>query len=120
MPTSVGKFLRKLRIDHCEILRDMAERLGVSSAFLSAVENGKKKLPEAWLPKLKKLYSLTTEQLDELRNAIVEESNTIEMNVCNVSNQTRQLAVSFARKFDTLDEETVNKLLEILKKPKEV
>lgn len=120
MPTSVGKFLRKLRIDHGEILRDMADRLGVSSAFLSAVENGKKKMPDAWLPKFERLYSLTAEQLEELSNAIVEESNTIEMKVYNASDASRQLAISFARQFDTLDEETIQKMLEILQTHKEV
>ena len=43
MLTSIGKFLRKLRMSNGEILRDMAEALEVTSAFLSAVENGKKK-----------------------------------------------------------------------------
>ena len=43
MITSLGTFLRKLRLAKGEILKDMAECLGVSSAFLSAVENGKKK-----------------------------------------------------------------------------
>ena len=46
MLTSIGRFLRKLRIDHGEILKDMADALGVSYAFLSAVENGKKKCPK--------------------------------------------------------------------------
>ena len=59
MITSVGKYLRKLRIDNGEILRDMADVLNVSSAFLSAVENGKKKMPTLWLPKLQKNYNLT-------------------------------------------------------------
>lgn len=45
MLTGIGKFLRKLRIDNEEILKDMADALGVSSAFLSAVENGRKKMP---------------------------------------------------------------------------
>ena len=49
MLTSIGRFLRKLRIENGEILKDMAEALGVSSAFLSAVENGKKKMPESWI-----------------------------------------------------------------------
>lgn len=43
MITPIGKFLRKLRIDTGEILKDMAEKLHVSPSFLSAVENGKKK-----------------------------------------------------------------------------
>ena len=45
MITSLGTFLRRLRLAKGEILKDMAESLGVSSAFLSAVENGKKKMP---------------------------------------------------------------------------
>ena len=116
MITSVGRFLRKLRIDNGEILRDMADKLKVSSAFLSAVENGKKKVPEAWIPKLEELYSLTSEQMEELRAAIVESSDTVEINIHNASIPNRQLAVSFARQFDTLDEETAKKLFDILKK----
>ena len=42
MTTNFGKFCRKLRIDNDELLYDMAAKLGVSSAFLSKVENGKK------------------------------------------------------------------------------
>ena len=119
MITSVGRFLRKLRIDNGEILRDMADKLKVSSAFLSAVENGKKKVPEAWIPKLEEFYSLTSEQMEELRVAIVESSDTVEINIHNASIPNRQLAVSFARQFDTLDEETAKKLFDILKKHKE-
>lgn len=115
MITSVGKFLRKLRIDNGEILRDMANRLEVSSAFLSAVENGKKKVPEAWIPKLEEFYSLSSEQVKELRDAIVESSDTVEINIRNTSITNRQLAVSFARQFDALDAETVKKLFDILK-----
>ena len=119
MLTSVGRFLRKLRIDEGEILRDMAKKLEVSSAFLSAVENGKKKVPKTWIPKLEELYSLTPEQITELKDAIVESSDTIELNIRDTSDANRQLAISFARQFDTLDEETTNKLFSILKKYKE-
>ena len=115
MITSVGKFLRKLRIDSGEILRDMAKKLNISSAFLSAVENGKKKVPDAWLPKLEAFYSLNPQQMEELRNAIVESANTVELNIQNASTANRQLAVSFARQFATLDEETAKKLFDILK-----
>ena len=45
MVNSFGKFCRRLRIDRGELLADMANRLGVSSAFLSKVENGGKKPP---------------------------------------------------------------------------
>ena len=119
MLTSAGRFLRKLRIDEGEILRDMATKLGVLPAFLSAVENGKKRVPEAWTAKLEKLYSLAPEQIAELKDVIAESSDTIELNIRNASKENRQLAVSFARQFDTLDEETAQKLFRILKKHKE-
>lgn len=119
MITSIGKFLRKLRIDKGEILRNMAETLGVSSAFLSAVENGKKKLPDAWFPKLQEYYGLSVEQMEELKQAVIESGDTVELNIRNASAGNRQLAISFARQFDTLDEETSKKLFNILNKHKE-
>lgn len=119
MLTSVGKYLRKLRIDNGEILRDMAQNLGVSSAFLSAVENGKKRMPESWAEKLKNIYSLTTEQVSELEEAILNSSDIIELNIQNVNDENRRLAVSFARRFDSLDEKTTQKIFEILKSHKE-
>ena len=56
MRTSIGDFLRKLRLTKEQKLKDMAELLGVTSAFLSAVENGKKSMPDSWLRKIKDKY----------------------------------------------------------------
>ena len=36
-------FCRKIRLDNNQILKEMAESLGVSSSYLSAVENEKRK-----------------------------------------------------------------------------
>ena len=72
MTTKIGDFLRKLRLDKQQILKDMAEILNVSSAFLSAVENGKKSMPDSWYPILKQNYALTDEDMDNLRQAAME------------------------------------------------
>ena len=119
MQTSIGRFFRKLRLEHGELLRDMAQNLGVSSAFLSAVENGKKKVPDSWMPKFKAIYSLSPDQLNEMADAILESSDTIELNMKNASSRNRQLAVSFARQFESLDEATTSKLFRILNKHEE-
>lgn len=116
MITSLGKFLRKLRIDKSEILRTMAQTLGVSSAFLSAVENGKKKMPDTWFSKLQENYNLSSKQMEELKQAVIESGDTVELNIRNASEENRRLAVSFARRFDSLDEETSKKLFSILNK----
>lgn len=66
MLTEFGKILRKIRIDNQELLKDMAKKLGVSSAYLSAVETGKRKVPSDWVPKVAALYTLDRESKDEL------------------------------------------------------
>ncbi|WP_309460957.1 helix-turn-helix transcriptional regulator [Escherichia coli] len=45
MVTSFGKTLRKMRIDRGMVLKNMADLLGVSSAYLSAIELGKSEPP---------------------------------------------------------------------------
>ena len=119
MITPLGNFLRRLRLAHGEVLRTMAEKLDVSSAFLSAVENGKKKMPESWFQKLHDRYAFSDELDSELKKAVLESSDIVELNLSNASVGNRQLAVSFARQFDSLDEETSSRILSILNKRKE-
>ena len=119
MLTSIGRFLRKLRIDNGEILKNMAEKLDVSSAFLSAVENGKKKMPENWPEKLSSLYNFTEDELEAFQKAIADTNQMIELNLKNATPQHRDLALSFARHFDSLDEDTSKRIIEMLQKHKE-
>lgn len=115
MLTSIGRFLRKLRIDQGEILKDMAEKLNVTVSFLSAVENGKKKMPAAWNKKICDLYHLDAGQRDAFTAAIADTEDRIEMNLCDVALGRRELAVSFARKFTEIDEsqvEAINRILQ--------
>ncbi len=119
MLTSLGQFLRKLRLENGEILRTMAEKLGVTSAFLSAVENGKKKMPLSWYEKLPLLYTFSEQQQDALKKAVMESSDVVEMNLHNIPFGRRDLAISFARRFDSLDEETSQMIFDLLNKSTE-
>ena len=58
MYTELGKYLRHLRLDNYENMKEMATRLGVSSSFLSAVEVGKKTIPAKWFDLIVKTYNL--------------------------------------------------------------
>lgn len=119
MITDLGKFLRKIRIDEGEILMDMANKLGVTASFLSAVENGKKHMPSAWNKKICDLYKLSDEQKDQFTSAIAETEETIEVDFSNSSLKNKELAVSFARKFSDIDEIQVEKIRKILNGGKE-
>jgi len=118
MRTSIGDFLMNLRMSQNQRLKDMAEILGVSSAFLSAVENGKKSMPDFWVKKVQTEYNLTDEQVDEMKNAALESQSTIALNMKDATSLNRELAVSFARQFDEMDEETSKIILQVLKKRK--
>lgn len=114
MLTSLGKFLRKLRIDRGEILKDMAEKLEVTASFLSAVENGKKRMPSVWNGKICDLYGLDDRQKTEFTKAIAETEEAIEMSFEDANIGQRELAVSFARKFTDIDDvqaEAIRKIL---------
>ena len=119
MTTTLGKFLRKLRIDREEILFDMARNLGVSPAFLSAVENGKKKAPDSWSQKISELYNLSPSQIEELNRALTETKTVVEINIRDSSPQEKELALTFARSFESLDKDTTEKIIKLLTKHKE-
>lgn len=116
MATAIGDYLRKLRLANGEVLKDMAEKLGVSSAFLSAVEHGKKKVPANWDEKLRGIYHLSDVEMEHFNKAIMESRDTIELNIKDSHPQNRELAISFARQFDSIDEETSKEIMTILKK----
>lgn len=114
MITSLGRFLRKLRIDQGEILKDMADKLNISVSFLSSVENGKKRMPSAWNAKLCELYHLTPEQKKTFTAAIAETEESLELDFYGVTVGKRELAVSFARKFSDFDENQMEAIKKIL------
>lgn len=114
MLTKLGIFLRKLRIDHNEILKNMADKLGVSVSFLSAVETGKKKMPSEWNRTICCIYQLNPQQIQEFTSAIAETAKTIEFNFAHANTTQKQLAVSFARNLPDISEEQASNLARIL------
>ena len=72
MRTRLGDFLRSIRMKANISLRRMANDLGISPAFLSAVENGKKKLPDAWISLIPETYNLSTDEIEEFKDIAYE------------------------------------------------
>ncbi len=104
MITTFGKFCRILRMDRDQLLKDMADLLDVSSAFLSSVENGKKEVPSSWFEKIKLLYSLDEKKSEELFNAIEASRKELRINLEQMEAEDRILALSFARKLETISQ----------------
>ncbi len=67
--TDFGKTLRKLRIDHDVNLKNMADGLGVTSAFLSGVETGRKAINPGLINKISEILNLSDAESLELNAA---------------------------------------------------
>lgn len=120
MITTLGRMLRKMRIDSGELLRDMAERLGLSSAMLSAIENGKRRPMEDFASRVAVEYGLEEIDYVALEDAVAEQRAQVSIGLGDAAKKDRELAVAFARQFGTLDEDAKNQIRSILASRKEV
>lgn len=116
MLTALGKALRKLRIDQGLLLKDMAEAIGVSSAFLSAVETGRKKVPGNFVDRICDAYNLGFDERFELEEAVEKAQKEVSINLVGVSPESRGLALAFAKRFESLDQMETARLFAILDK----
>lgn len=114
--TSFGEYVRILRIRNHEIMRDMAKMLNVSTAFLSAVENGKKNVPDEWIDMIADHYHLTNAEREELATTAEESRIQYKIVTTNAGVPQRRAAMQFARSFDEIDDETAEKIMELLTK----
>ncbi|MBB6285303.1 helix-turn-helix domain-containing protein [Geobacillus subterraneus] len=114
MLTSFGRFCRKLRIDHGELLKHMADKLGVTSSYLSAVENGKRNVPQGWIEKISDLYSLNVEEQEKLKQAVFESQKIVKLDFEDLNADDKTTILALARQFkelDKKDKETIKAIL---------
>lgn len=113
MLTIFGKAIRKIRLERDVSLLDMAEKMGLSCAYVSAVETGRKALRDEYVEKVIQSIELNESQEKELREAalITSKSNPI-ANIAKKENQ--QLVAAFARRVDELPQDTLQQIKEIL------
>lgn len=113
--SAFGRYIRKLRIDNDMILKDLAEGLAVSSAYLSSLELGKKKIPQKIVEKIASYFSLDEGQRKELEHVV--RLSQPELTIClkNRSMEDRELVSAFARRYKNLasvDKEKLRAFLE--------
>ncbi len=117
--TKFGEFMRIQRIKHHEVMGDSAKLFDVSMPFISAVENGKRNVPDGWFDILVSHYNLTTQESDELSNAIEQSKTQVKLNLTRTTAIRREMAIQLQRSFDTMDEDTAETILKFLKDRKE-
>ena len=109
--TGFGKAVRRARIDSDRTLSQMANALGTTPAFLSAMETGRKKVPAQWVAKITEYFSqfeqVVLPDLDILA-AVANQSVSME----GLSAPQQMFIAEFARR--NFDDEQMEKFQELL------
>ena len=114
MISKFGKCIRNIRENENDSLRQMAIKLGVSAAFLSAMEVGRKPIPIEYAEKIKKIYNLSEKQKIELEDSIYETNERVPIELASMNEAQKDISLMFARKIKSADEELLRKLREAL------
>lgn len=95
----------------------MAKRLGISPAYLSAIENNGRDIPKDFIAKIANEYNLKESQINELEEAKAQTSGAVAVQFENQKTEQNyvQAAVMFARDFSKLTSTQVEQLRNLLK-----
>jgi HTH-type transcriptional regulator, competence development regulator len=115
MLTEFGVEIRTLRLQKRLRLKDMASLLKRSPAFLSAVETGRKAVPQGLVDEIAQALELDDVTTARLRKACLSSLKAIKLNVEDEDVPKQELAVRFARRFSSLSDAEVKHLLKVLK-----
>lgn len=93
---------------------DVADFLRVTTSFYSALEMGKRPPSPAILNQLIGFFSLSNDDEKTLHDAAAESIAQIRIDSSNAKPNARSMALSLARRFDSLEDEQIKELQEIL------
>jgi transcriptional regulator with XRE-family HTH domain len=111
-PTPFGIAIRKLRLDKRLRLLDLAERMKISSAFLSAIETGRKPIPDGFVLDVARALELSTEELSTLRKAADRTRKHVMIE--RLPEHQRELVAAFARRLDNVPDDMMAELKKII------
>jgi transcriptional regulator with XRE-family HTH domain len=119
--TEFGRVVREMRDEADVSLRQMADEIGYSPAFLSAVEIGEKGLSddlvEQVIGNLRKTGKFQLTELAKLRGAA--DRTRREVDVSGLSRNGRQAVAVFARRLADMDRHSREELIRRLEVPDE-
>jgi len=118
MLSRFGKTVRKLRIDKGVTLKSMAETLGKTSAYLSAVETGRKNPPDKLVRDIADFFGLSAAKTEDLIDAAQESRREVSIPMVGFNDAQREVAAAFARQFSALTEDELDQIRGLLEKKK--
>lgn len=106
--TPFGAEMQRLRKARGERQKDMAEAIGVTPAYLSALEHGHKSKP-AWpvLQRIIQHFGLIWDDAERLKELADASNPRVQVDTARLSEQATRTANKLARYIDRLDDETL-------------
>jgi transcriptional regulator with XRE-family HTH domain len=113
-------FLKRLRLNNKdEKLKDMALKLKISTAYLSSIETGKRKMNLEVLHQIIMIYKLNEEESTELKYLRDMATDEINVKVNKMDDDKKTTLINFLSQVGSLDNKELEKINLILKKQKE-
>jgi transcriptional regulator with XRE-family HTH domain len=114
--TPFGARIRSLREQRGLTLRDMAAEIGVSSAYLSALEHGKRGRP-SWhlVQRIIAYFNVIWDEAEDLAKLARVSHPKISINTAGLDPEATELANLLSNNISKLDEATIQRLLKIVK-----
>jgi transcriptional regulator with XRE-family HTH domain len=115
--TPFGDRMRKLRAERGITLKDMADGLGVSSAYLSALEHGKRGRP-GWhlIQRILTYFNIIWDDAEEVVRLARISHPRITLDTSGLSPKATELANRLADDVGKLDDAALEELLAVLDK----
>jgi transcriptional regulator with XRE-family HTH domain len=114
MLTEFGKEMRKIRLDLGITLFEMAQKTGVSSSFLSAVETGKKPVPADYVDVLSEKFDLVKQAKAHFMVLADKTRREVRIKLMEGDSSGAELATAFARNFSELSSDQKEQIKAIL------
>ena len=114
MLSNYGKILRKIRIDKGLTMAQMAKAVGITSAYLSTIERGKRNIPKSLTQNVINHYKLSNEQVAELQKAEYLSMDSFEIELSDVDLDKKTLVFTIAKNLKNMTCEQVAKINNIM------
>ena len=110
--TPFGAKLRRLRAERTLQLKDMAAGLGISAAYLSALEHGHRGRPSSGLvQQISAYFNLAWDDVDELKRLAELSHPRVVVDTAGLSPRATELANRLAEVIGELDEAAIERVL---------
>ncbi|NJM28874.1 MAG: helix-turn-helix transcriptional regulator [Rhizobiales bacterium] len=113
--TPFGEKMRKLRAERGMTLRDMAENIGVSSAYLSALEHGKRGRP-GWhlIQRIISHFNIIWDEAEEVARLARISHPRVTIDTSGLDPKATELANRLADDIAKLDGKAIGEMLAVL------